>query len=92
MLLNNATSTRFSPVTDVLQGSILSLFLYSIYISELPRLLRPQPIITDISPTEIILRLSGLLYADDVVLIAAKADIPTLLKSCEDHSYKLGYR
>ncbi|KAG1003992.1 hypothetical protein G6F27_010549 [Rhizopus arrhizus] len=46
----------------------------------------------DISPTELILRLNCLLYADDVVLIAAKADIPSLLKSCEDHSYKLGYR
>ncbi|KAG1248828.1 hypothetical protein G6F65_019407 [Rhizopus arrhizus] len=46
----------------------------------------------DISPTELILRLNCLLYADDVVLIAAKADMPSLLKSCEDHSYKLGYR
>ncbi|KAG1060434.1 hypothetical protein G6F41_012863 [Rhizopus arrhizus] len=92
VLLNNATSTRFSPVTGVLQGSILSPFLYSIYINELPRLLRLQPITMDISPTELILRLNCLLYADDVVLIAAKADMPSLLKSCEDHSYKLGYR
>ncbi|KAG0804914.1 hypothetical protein G6F20_012323 [Rhizopus arrhizus] len=92
MLLNNATSTRFSPVTGVLQGSILSPFLYSIYINELPRLLRPQPTTADIFLTELILRLNCLLYADDVVLIAAKADMPSLLKSCEDHSYKLGYR
>ncbi|KAG0958406.1 hypothetical protein G6F31_012350 [Rhizopus arrhizus] len=40
----------------------------------------------DISPTELILRLNCLLYADDVVLIAAKADMPSLLKSCEDHN------
>ncbi|KAG0780388.1 hypothetical protein G6F21_012156 [Rhizopus arrhizus] len=86
MLLNNATSTRFSPVTGVLQGSILSPFLYSIYINELPRLLRPQPTTADIFLTELILRLNCLLYADDVVLIAAKADMPSLLKSCEDHN------
>ncbi|CAO3692338.1 unnamed protein product [Rhizopus microsporus] len=92
VLLNNVTSTRFSPVTGVLQGSILSPFLYSIYINELPRLLRPQPITTNISPTELIRRINCLLYADDVVLIADKADMPTLLRSCEDHSYKLGYR
>ncbi|CEG82715.1 hypothetical protein RMATCC62417_16746 [Rhizopus microsporus] len=60
--------------------------------SPLPCLLRPQPIATDISPIELILRLNCLLYADDVVLIADKADMLTLLKSCEDHSYKLGYR
>ncbi|KAG0734435.1 hypothetical protein G6F23_012400 [Rhizopus arrhizus] len=92
VLLNNATSTRFSPVTGVLQGSILSPFLYSTYINELPRLLRLQPITADISPTEFILQLNYLLYADDMVLIAAKADMPSLLKSCEDHSYELGYR
>ncbi|CEI86205.1 hypothetical protein RMCBS344292_00649 [Rhizopus microsporus] len=69
-----------------------SLLLYSIYINEFPRLLRPQPITTDISPAELILRLNCLLYADDVVLIATKADMPILLKSCEDHSYKLRYR
>ncbi|CEG74980.1 hypothetical protein RMATCC62417_10098 [Rhizopus microsporus] len=92
VLLNNATSTRFSPAAGVLQGSILSPFLYSIYINELPRLLCPQPLTTDISPTELALRMNCLLYADDVVLIAAKADMPTLLKSCEDHSYQLGYR
>ncbi|KAG1195055.1 hypothetical protein G6F70_008529 [Rhizopus microsporus] len=58
----------------------------------LPRLLRLQPITTDISPTELIRRINCLLYADDVVLIADKANMPTLFKSCEDHSYKLGYR
>ncbi|KAG0811797.1 hypothetical protein G6F20_006873 [Rhizopus arrhizus] len=92
VLLNITTSTRFSSITGVLQGSILSPFLYSIYINELPRLLRLQPITVDISLTELILWLNCLLYADDVVLIAAKADMPSLLKSCEDHSYKLGYR
>ncbi|EIE83594.1 hypothetical protein RO3G_08299 [Rhizopus delemar RA 99-880] len=33
-----------------------------------------------------------LLYADDVVLIADKEQMVHLLKKCEDHSHKLGYR
>ncbi|KAG1494654.1 hypothetical protein G6F54_007726 [Rhizopus delemar] len=92
VLLNNATSTRFSPITGVLQGSILSPFLYSVYINELPQILRPHPISSDLTPTDLILRLNCLLYADDVVLIATKDDMGTLLQSCENHSYQLGYR
>lgn len=40
ILLNSRVSCRFSPVTSVLQGSILSPFLYSIYINRLPSVLR----------------------------------------------------
>ncbi|KAG1229728.1 hypothetical protein G6F68_008394 [Rhizopus microsporus] len=82
LLATHWCTTRVNPLS----------VLYSIYINEFPRLLRPQPITTDISPAELILRLNCLLYADDVVLIATKADMPILLKSCEDHSYKLRYR
>ena len=38
VLISNAVSRRFSPATGVLQGSVLSLFLYSIYINGLPKL------------------------------------------------------
>ncbi|KAG1159173.1 hypothetical protein G6F36_014096 [Rhizopus arrhizus] len=92
VLLNNATSTRFSPITGVLQGSILSPFLYSVYINELPQILRLHPLSSDLTPTDLIPRLNCLLYADDVVLIATKDDMGTLLQSCENHSYQLGYR
>ncbi|KAG0785673.1 hypothetical protein G6F21_009103 [Rhizopus arrhizus] len=44
VLLSNATSYRFSPATGVLQGSILLLFLYSIYSNQPPALLLTQPI------------------------------------------------
>ncbi len=40
VLLDNHISYRFSPVTGALQGSILSPFLYSIYINQLPARLR----------------------------------------------------
>ncbi|KAG0950192.1 hypothetical protein G6F26_001852 [Rhizopus arrhizus] len=44
VLLGNTKSSRFSPKTGVLQGSILSPFLYSIYINQLPGLLRDRPL------------------------------------------------
>ncbi|KAG1398723.1 hypothetical protein G6F58_011261 [Rhizopus delemar] len=44
VLLGNTKSSRFSPKTGVLQGSILSPFLYPIYINQLPSLLRDCPL------------------------------------------------
>lgn len=42
ILLNSANSFRFPPNIGVLHSSILSPFLYSIYINEFPKLLRSQ--------------------------------------------------
>ncbi|KAG1443425.1 hypothetical protein G6F46_012007 [Rhizopus delemar] len=47
VLLSNATSRRFHPKTGVLQGSILSPYLYSVYINQLPVYLRRQAIEDD---------------------------------------------
>ncbi|KAG1257368.1 hypothetical protein G6F68_009337 [Rhizopus microsporus] len=94
VLLSNATSYRFSPATGVLQGSILSPFLYSIYINQLPALLSTQPI-EEVPSTDTCCfaqSINCLLYADDVVLIAAPQDLAILLQQCEDHSHRLGYR
>ncbi|CEP13088.1 hypothetical protein [Parasitella parasitica] len=96
ILLDNRVSYRFSPVTGVLQGSILSPFLYSIYINRLPSILR-QPLVLDDSfsgdiVSDLIPSINCLLDADDVVLIANPEHLTSLLHQCEAHSYSLGYR
>ncbi|KAG1403327.1 hypothetical protein G6F59_012774 [Rhizopus arrhizus] len=95
VLVSNATSSRFTPTTGVLQGSILSPFLYSIYINQLPSLLRHQPL--DESPSQDICRLTEslncLLYADDATAgihsnvpslphPPIRADIPYMILCC----------
>ncbi|KAG2200495.1 hypothetical protein INT46_004264 [Mucor plumbeus] len=96
ILFDNRVSYRFSPVIGVLRGSILSPFLYSIYINRLPAILR-QPLLLDNSfsgyiVTDLIPSLNCLLYAVDVVLIAPQEKLIDLLQQCEIHSYSLGYR
>ncbi|KAG1220567.1 hypothetical protein G6F35_006614 [Rhizopus arrhizus] len=93
-LLSSATSYRFSSATGVLQDSILSPFLYSIYINQLPALLSTQPI-EEVPSTDTCCfaqSINCFLYADDVVLIAAPQDLAILLQQCKDHSHRLGYR
>jgi hypothetical protein len=94
VLLNNTTSHRFSPKTGVLQGSILSPFLYSIYINNLPHVLRsfPLPSTPIDQPERLLQSINCLLYADDVVLIATPDKLRSLLTLCEIHSETLGYR
>ncbi|KAG1043179.1 hypothetical protein G6F43_011723 [Rhizopus delemar] len=92
VLLSNATSRRTSPKTGALQGSILSPYLYSVYINKLPAQLRPQALTYDISPLEMIPSLNCLLYADDVVLIAESSNMADLLQKCEIHSLQMGYK
>jgi hypothetical protein len=86
------------PATGVLQGSILSPFLYSIYINKLPGFLRkvrvPISPAFEEPPQRLYdgLWLNCLLYADDVVLIGTADTMPRLLKAAEIHSRIVGYR
>ncbi|SAM00903.1 hypothetical protein, partial, partial [Absidia glauca] len=93
VMQQNYQSAPFSPVTGVLQGSILSPHLYSIYINSLPQLLRP-PDAPDVpeTPSDLLVTFNCLLYADDVALIGTPATIRGLLHGCEQHSQQLGYR
>ena len=92
------TSPGFSPATGVLQGSILSPFLYSVYINSLPAFLRttrlPINRAFDSVPRRLFdgLWLNCLMYADDIVLIGTADTIRLLLKKAERHSKDLGYR
>ncbi|KAG1032230.1 hypothetical protein G6F43_013814 [Rhizopus delemar] len=99
VLVGGHSSPTFWPRTGVLQGSILSPFLYSIYINSLPAQLRSirLPVSARAFSTMPRREFAGLwinclLYADDVVLIGAADVMPRLLRAAEDHSLSLGYR
>lgn len=92
VILSNTTSSRFHPTTGVLQGSLLSPYLYSIYINDLPRVLRTTSEIDNLNPLELVPHINCLLYADDVVLIASEDQMSSLLQICEQHSIERGYR
>lgn len=102
VLLSNTISRRFHPVTGVLQGSILSPFLWSVYIKSLPEFLHDTqknlaPCGDDDFQPSIKMTIQGqlincLLYADDVILIGTRESMPALLQACEQHCNLLGYR
>lgn len=76
----------------MLQGSILSPFLYSIFINSLPAHLRTPPP-KEVPSPEVHLShfLNRLIYADDVAIISTAEKMQRLLSRCEDHSIRYGY-
>jgi len=95
VLVSGAVSDCFWPGTGVLQGSILSPFLYSVYINSLPSVLRVPFNSRVVEPPPRLyngLWLNSLMYADDVVLIGTAESMPLLLSRVESHSLSLGYR
>ena len=100
VLLSNHSSSPFSPSTGVLQGSVLSPHLYSIYINSLPSLLRSVTTPTthsvlyssSRSREPISTPLNCLLFADDVALFGSDISVHSMLSLCEQHSLSLGYR
>ncbi|CEI88765.1 hypothetical protein RMCBS344292_03143 [Rhizopus microsporus] len=93
-VLSNHKSSRFHPKTGFLQGSVLSLYLYSVYIISLSNFLRPVPRVdTDFNnPLIVAPKLNCLLYMGDVVLITDADSTQSLLSKCEEHSLSLGYQ
>jgi hypothetical protein len=96
VLIANHISSSFSPATGVLQGSVLSPHLYSLYINSLPELLRSEASDTTavVSPpgsTEAVV-INCLLFADDVAIFGSKHEVQNMLNLAADHSRVLGYR
>jgi hypothetical protein len=90
VLIGNHASTSFSLVTGVLQGSVLSPLLYSIYINTLPSLLRAYATSTttrvtvpadpnDPASTASIVPINSLLFADDVAIFGSKLEVKNML-------------
>ncbi|KAG1062729.1 hypothetical protein G6F41_011319 [Rhizopus arrhizus] len=98
VLVSNHSSAAFSPVTGVLQGSVLSPHLYSVYINTLPSLLRQVAApVTHLVPSSGsadagMVPVNSLLFADDVAVIGSAKSVKEMLKLCEEHSLSLGYR
>ena len=92
VLLANQTSRPFSPTTGVLQGSVLSPHLYSIYINSLPKLLRDVASPTTPTVSDPPIPINCLLYADDVAIIGSALSVSSMLRLAEQHSFSNGYR
>lgn len=86
--IRGVNSESFSLSSGLLQGSILSPLLYSIFIDDLATMLQD----VGINAESCGLSLSYLLYADDIVLFCNdRATHQRLLATCHDHSLLNGY-
>ncbi|KAG2205230.1 hypothetical protein INT47_009495 [Mucor saturninus] len=96
VLLANHKSDPFTPHTGLLQGSVLSPHLYSLYINSLPGVLRSAASssttevfgVGDSEPTPI----NSLLFADDVAIFGTRSEVQQMLDLAGQHSLQLGYR
>ena len=90
LVVGGKRSPAFDLPAGVLQGSVLSPLLYSVYIDPLVEKLRAGPLIPF---THLDGGLNSLLYADDVVLVARNGrHLKRLLEIAQEDSLARGYR
>lgn len=95
VLIANHNSAAFSPATGVLQGSVLSPHLYSLYINSLPGILRSAAngaSMINVPGMRNSLAINSLLFADDVAIFGCRSEVQDMLNLASDHSMSLGYR
>ena len=89
LVVNQNRSRPISLPAGVLQGSVLSPLLYSVYLDPLVEKLKAHGPRIPIGSSGI----NSLLYADDIALIASSPrDLRRLLKIAEEDSLERGYR
>ena len=87
VVIGQKKSKSFRIKNGVLQGSVLSPLLYSIFINTLPKALESGPKVT-VGRAGV----NCILYADDIALVASTAaDLQLLLKMCEEHAKRNRY-
>ncbi|KAG2193076.1 hypothetical protein INT47_008901 [Mucor saturninus] len=79
VLLANHRSDPFTPITGLLQGSVLSPYLYSLYINSLPGVLRSAasnstPTVFGLDDDEPV-AINSLVLADDVAIFGTKDEV-----------------
>jgi hypothetical protein len=87
VIVNGLETDEVSHISGLLQGSLLSPILYSVFIDGLPRRLKAlgRP---GLNTTPI----ACFLYADDIALVADSSDhMQELLEVCEAHANEYGY-
>lgn len=92
---NNHQSHSFSIYTGLLQGSVLSPHLYSIFINSLTTAIRSNILNTNNPNTNQSFsypHINTLLFADDVACLGTETEIHQILSTMETHSMQLGYR
>lgn len=96
VLISNHSSAPFSIATGLLQGSVLSPHLYSVYINSLPGVLRQaatgNTTMVPVPGVDSPVAVNSLLFADDVAIFGSKIEVQNMLDIAARHSYGLGYR
>lgn len=87
---NDRFVTNIFPATaGVVQGSVISPLLYGVFINDLLTKLQKTNKEADLYTDN----LAGLMYCDDIVLMAnTKEELEQLVAICEEHSIKWNYR